>query len=79
MKTQTVEWISVTDSLPEVSPKNEYVSDRVLFTDGKEVIEGRYTRTYYHIEDSLAWFDTLWTMVPGVTHWMPLPKLPSES
>ncbi len=66
-------WISVTDKLPDWIRAN--CSINVLATDGKKV----HTVYCTLIEESqmeVWWIINTSIILKGVTHWMPLPKLP---
>ncbi len=61
-----MKWISIEDEKPT---KNEV---QFLFTDGKNIVLTRYNPE--------GWFKEFLNFPEnGVTHWMPLPKLPSKN
>ena len=64
-------WHSVKDSLP---PMGEEVIVLTDFTNGK-YIRGSHRICYGHIVDKTIAFDYDGWNLPGVTHWMYLPKL----
>lgn len=57
-------WIKVTDCIPELDDDGH--SEMVLVVGPKKIILQNFT-----IEDE-------WQLPMGITHWMPLPKLPEE-
>lgn len=61
-----MDWISIKDKLPPDGSWN-------LFTDGKNISVERYK---YDAIDHF-WPEPRWFEVEEVTHWMPLPDLPS--
>lgn len=82
------EWISVEDRLPTYAElKDEYVL--VLLDDGAicstgfdeciegESIFGEWRQNFDPV--TLGATDSDWMPLEGVTHWMPLPKLPKEA
>lgn len=57
-------WIKVTDCMPELDDDGH--SEMALVVGPKKIILQNFT-----IEDE-------WQLPMGITHWMPLPKLPEE-
>lgn len=78
-------WIKTSDRLPKFkeSSLNIGESDRVLVTDGKNIAIGCYTfqlgfdksvsNEKWHLDDDYFVEDD------EITHWMPLPELPTEN
>lgn len=68
-----MKWIKVEDQMPRAA-------EDILFTDGKEIYKG-ILETYEFGEDPVFfneadnWRDDSWP--EDITHWMPLPKLPT--
>ena len=71
-------WISVKDHLPELKLHNYFSqeSDPVLATDGKVIFVAYFLFAEGEFEAKWKKSGRDFYDFYGVTHWMPLPKLP---
>ena len=77
-----MEWISVSDRLPEVvlvlSGKSGYSDDVLVFIDG----DVKIAHLWKSSRDKIKWVihqpDESWDVPEQITHWMPLPQPPKE-
>lgn len=66
-----MEWINVKTELPKEIKKIK-MSEKVLISDGKIVMESRY---FYGKHPKWCYENTMAGITP--THWMPMPEPPS--
>lgn len=82
-----MEWISVEEKLPEIPSRKKIGFVKILMTDGKDVIEGRFR--YFHksinVDDVISEpiFHTYCSncldgQLFNATHWMEIPELPKD-
>lgn len=73
---QQPQWISVADRIPKL--KHSY--DNMKYTDTVIVTNGKYCTSanwrYYKRSGWYGWYDDEDEELKGITHWMPLPKMP---
>ncbi len=79
-KADAMTWVSVEErlpekALPEALPQFPYSNWMLICSNanGRKGIE--FAR--YHVDEK-EWHDDFGEVVPGVTHWMPLPAPPME-